>query len=76
MRILIHCQILKSIIKINPPPRCTLLAEVREDTGAVGTSHRVVWCPYIPDDEDEAPDDDVARLLLTTHDNIGMKCFT
>uniref|UniRef100_A0A2H1VPN5 SFRICE_027362 n=1 Tax=Spodoptera frugiperda TaxID=7108 RepID=A0A2H1VPN5_SPOFR len=56
--------------------RCTLLAEVREDTGAVGTSHRVVWCPYIPDDEDEAPDDDVARLLLTTHDNIGMKCFT
>uniref|UniRef100_A0A2A4JUR8 Uncharacterized protein n=1 Tax=Heliothis virescens TaxID=7102 RepID=A0A2A4JUR8_HELVI len=51
--------------------RCTLLAEVREDTGAVGSSHRVVWCPYIPDDEDEAADDDVARLLLTTHDNIA-----
>ncbi|KAJ8729730.1 hypothetical protein PYW08_001311 [Mythimna loreyi] len=51
--------------------RCTLLAEVREDTGAVGSSHRVVWCPYIPDDEDESTDEDVARLLLTTHDNIA-----
>ncbi|XP_047042252.1 enhancer of mRNA-decapping protein 4 isoform X1 [Helicoverpa zea] len=51
--------------------RCTLLAEVREDTGAMGSSHRVVWCPYIPDDDDEATDDDVARLLLTTHDNIA-----
>ncbi|CAB3231520.1 unnamed protein product [Arctia plantaginis] len=51
--------------------RCTLLAEVREDTGVVGTSHRVVWCPYIPDDEDESAEDDVARLLLTTHDNIA-----
>ncbi|CAG9567572.1 unnamed protein product [Danaus chrysippus] len=48
--------------------RCTLSAEVREDTGACvgGGVHRVVWCPYIPD-EDDSPDDDVARLLLTTH---------
>ncbi|XP_061385364.1 enhancer of mRNA-decapping protein 4 isoform X2 [Danaus plexippus] len=48
--------------------RCTLSVEVREDTGAClgGGVHRVVWCPYIPD-EDDSPDDDVARLLLTTH---------
>lgn len=51
--------------------RCTLLAEVREETGVMGTAHRVVWCPYIPDEEDDAADDDVARLLLTTHDNIA-----
>ncbi|XP_045761066.1 enhancer of mRNA-decapping protein 4-like [Maniola jurtina] len=46
----------------------TPVAEVREDTGVGGNTHRVVWCPYIPDEED-APDDDVARLLLTTHAN-------
>ncbi|XP_039765037.1 enhancer of mRNA-decapping protein 4 isoform X2 [Pararge aegeria] len=46
----------------------TATAEVREDTGVGGNTHRVVWCPYIPD-EDDAPDDDVARLLLTTHAN-------
>ncbi|KAG7311850.1 hypothetical protein JYU34_002932 [Plutella xylostella] len=46
--------------------RCSLLAEIREDTGLTCAHHRVVWCPYIPD-EDDAPDDDVARLLLTTH---------
>ncbi|XP_037297745.1 enhancer of mRNA-decapping protein 4 isoform X2 [Manduca sexta] len=51
--------------------RCTLVAEVREDTGVVGAAHRVVWCPYIPDEDDDAPDDDVARLLLTTHCNVG-----
>ncbi|KAI5630731.1 WD40 region of ge1, enhancer of mRNA-decapping protein domain-containing protein [Phthorimaea operculella] len=33
-------------------------------------ARQVVWCPYIPDDDD-APDDDVARLLLTTHCNIA-----
>nr|XP_034833095.1 enhancer of mRNA-decapping protein 4-like [Maniola hyperantus] len=43
-------------------------AEVQEDTGIGGNTHRVVWCPYIPDEED-APDEDVARLLLTTHAN-------
>ncbi|XP_028156608.1 enhancer of mRNA-decapping protein 4 [Ostrinia furnacalis] len=51
--------------------RCTLIAEVREETGSLGAWHRVVWCPYIPDDDDDAPSDDVARLLLTTHNNIA-----
>ncbi|KAL0894386.1 hypothetical protein ABMA27_013009 [Loxostege sticticalis] len=52
--------------------RCTLIAEVREETGSLGAWHRVVWCPYIPDDdEDDSPGDDVARLLLTTHNNIA-----
>ncbi|CAG5048188.1 unnamed protein product [Parnassius apollo] len=46
-----------------------LVLEVWEDTGVEGTTHRVVWCPYIPDEEDDTPDDDVARLLLTTHGN-------
>ncbi|XP_053604958.1 enhancer of mRNA-decapping protein 4-like [Plodia interpunctella] len=50
--------------------RCTLIAEIREDTGVGGVAARVVWCPYIPDEED-TQDDDVARLLLTTHDNIA-----
>ncbi|XP_037866623.1 enhancer of mRNA-decapping protein 4 isoform X3 [Bombyx mori] len=49
--------------------RCTLIAEIREDTGIVGSFHRVVWCPYIPDEEDDDPDEDVDRLLLTTHAN-------
>lgn len=51
--------------------RCTLIAEIREDTGIVGSFHRVVWCPYIPDEEDDDPDEDVDRLLLTTHANTG-----
>lgn len=51
--------------------RCTLIAEIREDTGVMGSGHRVVWCPYIPDEDDDTPDDDVARLLLTTHSNTG-----
>ncbi|GBP82562.1 Enhancer of mRNA-decapping protein 4 [Eumeta japonica] len=50
--------------------RCTLLAEIREDTCAGGSAHRVVWCPYIPD-EDDTPDDYHALLLVTTHDNIA-----
>ncbi|XP_063618137.1 enhancer of mRNA-decapping protein 4 [Cydia splendana] len=48
--------------------RCTLACEIREDAGSPGGPHRVVWCPYIPDDHDAEPDD-VARLLLTTHEN-------
>ncbi|CAH2065840.1 unnamed protein product, partial [Iphiclides podalirius] len=51
--------------------RFNLVVEVREDTGIGGTTHRVVWCPYIPDEEDDASDDDVARLLLTTHGNVA-----
>ncbi|KPJ13261.1 Enhancer of mRNA-decapping protein 4 [Papilio machaon] len=51
--------------------KVTLVVEVREDTGVGGSTHRVVWCPYIPDDEDEVPDDDVVRLLLTTHGNVA-----
>ncbi|XP_013147075.1 PREDICTED: enhancer of mRNA-decapping protein 4 isoform X2 [Papilio polytes] len=54
-----------SSLKVN------LVVEVREDTGVGGNTHRVVWCPYIPDDEDEVPDDDVVRLLLTTHGNVA-----
>ncbi|KPI98492.1 Enhancer of mRNA-decapping protein 4 [Papilio xuthus] len=51
--------------------KVSLVVEVREDTGVGGNTHRVVWCPYIPDDEDEVPDDDVVRLLLTTHGNVA-----
>ncbi|XP_072936338.1 enhancer of mRNA-decapping protein 4 isoform X2 [Epargyreus clarus] len=50
--------------------RTTLVMEVREDTGVGGSTHRVVWCPYIPD-EDDATDDDAAKLLLTTHAHIA-----
>lgn len=52
-----------------------MVVEVQEDTGIGGTTHRVVWCPYIPDEEDDASDDDVARLLLTTHGNVGKQKF-
>ncbi|KAI5636004.1 WD40 region of ge1, enhancer of mRNA-decapping protein domain-containing protein [Phthorimaea operculella] len=56
---------------------CSPLIVTSSETGAVLERDRwcvrarqVVWCPYIPDDDD-APDDDVARLLLTTHCNIA-----
>lgn len=50
--------------------KAVLLLEVREDSPVLGANHRVVWCPYIPDEDDDA-DDDVSRVLVTTHASIA-----
>ncbi|XP_048508923.1 enhancer of mRNA-decapping protein 4 isoform X4 [Athalia rosae] len=43
---------------------CTLILQVdAEDTSP--TSHRVIWCPYIPEDE-PAEGDEVSKLLVLT----------
>ena len=32
------------------------------------SNHRVIWCPYIPDDDNsDVAFDDVAKLLVLTH---------
>ncbi|XP_045511284.1 enhancer of mRNA-decapping protein 4-like [Colias croceus] len=51
--------------------RCTLMVEIQEDTGMGGSAHLLAWCPYIPDEEDDSTDDDVAKMLLTTHSNVA-----
>ncbi|XP_050685648.1 enhancer of mRNA-decapping protein 4-like [Leptidea sinapis] len=51
--------------------RYSLVVEIHDNTGMGGSAHLVAWCPYIPDDEDDASDDDVAKMLLTTHSNVA-----
>ncbi|XP_069698744.1 enhancer of mRNA-decapping protein 4 isoform X2 [Periplaneta americana] len=61
-------------------PVCTLLLHVEQNTDRTPSSnHRVIWCPYIPDDESsDVAYDDVAKLLVLTHGpkaemwNVGM----
>lgn len=54
---------------IEPTPSellCSLILQVdAEDVSP--TSHRVIWCPYIPEDENASSDgDEVSKLLLLT----------
>ena len=43
---------------------------VHEAPPAPATCHRVVWCPYIPDDDcDDTETEETAKLLLVTHGN-------
>lgn len=59
---------------------CTLLLHVEQTSDHSPTSnHRVIWCPYIPDeDNSDVVYDDVAKLLVLTHGakaemwNVGM----
>lgn len=58
---------------------CTLLLRISQNSETPLTgSHRVIWCPYIPDVEANSNDDDVAQLLALTRGtkaelwNIGM----
>lgn len=52
---------------IEPTPSellCSLVLQVdAEDTSP--TSHRVIWCPYIPED-DTSDGDEVSKLLVLT----------
>lgn len=43
---------------------CTLILQV-ETEDVSPTSHRVIWCPYIPED-DVSEGDDVSKLLIVT----------
>lgn len=43
---------------------CTLILQVETDDVSP-TSHRVIWCPYIPEDE-VSEGDDVSKFLLVT----------
>ncbi|PNF32915.1 hypothetical protein B7P43_G01848 [Cryptotermes secundus] len=59
---------------------CTLLLHVEQsNTHTPGSNHRVIWCPYIPEEENsDVTYDDVAKLLVLTHGakaemwNVGM----
>ena len=43
---------------------------VHETPPSASTCHRVVWCPYIPDeDSDDQESEETAKLLLVTHGN-------
>jgi hypothetical protein len=40
------------------------------------SNHRVIWCPYIPDeDNSDAAYEDVAKLLVLTHGAKVNNCF-
>ncbi|XP_021913253.1 enhancer of mRNA-decapping protein 4 isoform X2 [Zootermopsis nevadensis] len=59
---------------------CTLLLHVEQNNDRTTSSnHRVIWCPYIPEEENsDVTYDDVAKLLVLTHGakaemwNVGM----
>jgi len=59
---------------------CQLLLHVEQTSDHSPTgNHRVIWCPYIPDDDNsDVAFDDVAKLLVLTHGakaemwNVGM----
>nr|XP_045613217.1 enhancer of mRNA-decapping protein 4-like isoform X2 [Procambarus clarkii] len=46
-----------------------MLLEVSSGTDKVSDNHRVIWCPYIPDEQGSSNDDDgdPAYLLVLTH---------
>lgn len=52
---------------------CTLLLHVEHGNDSVpATNHRVVWCPYVPEEDSDSSEisyDDVAKLLVLTHDS-------
>ncbi|XP_067007664.2 enhancer of mRNA-decapping protein 4 [Anabrus simplex] len=56
----------------NGKTECSLLLHVEHSKDPVtNVNHRVIWCPYIPEEEppanDEVAYDDVAKLLVLTH---------
>ncbi|CAK1549577.1 unnamed protein product [Leptosia nina] len=51
--------------------RCSLIVEIQEDAGLGGSAHLVAWCPYIPDEDDDASDADIAKMLISTHSNVA-----
>lgn len=53
--------------------RCTLQLHILQDPSPTSSDniHRVVWCPYLPD-EDESEDENSSKLLVLTHGNKGI----
>ncbi|PSN46679.1 hypothetical protein C0J52_06384 [Blattella germanica] len=68
------------IKEVDDKIECTLLLHVEQSNDRTPSSnHRVIWCPYIPEDENmDLTCDDVAKLLVLTHGakaemwNVGM----
>lgn len=52
---------------------CTLMVHIDQKNASISsnTIHRVVWCPFLPEDDD--CDEDNSTLLLLTHGNKGNK---
>lgn len=47
-----------------------LLLEVNSTSDEASDNHRIIWCPYIPDEQGGEEDiDDPAYLLVLTHGN-------
>lgn len=60
-----------SVIEVTPTTESSLgtemLLEVRSEADKPSDSHRVIWCPYIPDDQGSGDEgDDPAFLLVLT----------
>ncbi|XP_064104539.1 enhancer of mRNA-decapping protein 4-like isoform X2 [Macrobrachium nipponense] len=60
-----------SVIEVTPTTEASLgtemLLEVRSEADKPSDSHRVIWCPYIPDDQGSGDEgDDPAFLLVLT----------
>ncbi|XP_074645711.1 enhancer of mRNA-decapping protein 4-like isoform X2 [Tubulanus polymorphus] len=57
--------------------QANLLVQINQADKSITTEyHRLIWCPYIPDDDiteddDIDPSEDVGKLLVLTHDNIA-----
>lgn len=50
---------------------CTLMVHIVQKDAQLSTNniHRVVWCPFLPDEDD--CDDDNSTLLVLTHGSKG-----
>lgn len=53
-----------------------LLHVEQNNDRTTSSNHRVIWCPYIPEEENsDVTYDDVAKLLVLTHGAKVNSCF-
>lgn len=60
--------ILCNLSYLNPSASTEILVEVASTTEQASDHHRVIWCPYIPDEQAGGEEgDEPAHLLVLTH---------
>lgn len=58
-----------------PSPSTDILVEVESNTDQATDHHRVIWCPYIPDEQAGGEEgDEPAHLLVLTHGPCVSSC--